>query len=146
MFIRRFLWSPALAAALLIALAGGARAESYRVSPAATAATKAAVAEGRPPLHGFPAIEDVTLDIPHTLHPGSLVRATVITSRNVGYVEGRIKYWNVAFEHVRPGVFRLDYHVPLLPPTALGKWTFDVVARSIDGVEIRRSYPIVYRY
>ena len=80
------------------------------------------------------------------LHPGTNIRASVETSPNVNYVEGRVKYWNVAFKQVGPGKFDLNYRVPLLPPDALGHWDLQVVARSVDGVEIRRSFPVTYRY
>lgn len=134
------------ALALVVATRAVAGAEAYVVSPAASPATKAAVAAGIPPEHGFPQIEDVEWTMPPKLHPGTQIRATVRTSPNVGYVEGRVKYWNVAFAQVGPGMFRLDYRIPLLPPSAVGRWTLEVIARSVDGVEVRRSFPVVYTY
>src|SRR5476651_2038712 len=83
---------------LLVALLNGvAAAESYVVSPKATDETKAAVAAGRPPEHGFPEIHDVQFTSSAQLRPGSSLQATVVTSPNVRYVEGRVKYWNVIF-------------------------------------------------
>jgi hypothetical protein len=34
----------------------------------------------------------------------------------------------------------------MLPPTALGHWDFEVIARSVDGVEVKRTFPIHYSY
>jgi hypothetical protein len=138
-------WRSLICTVLLAGLLGGsARAESYVVSPKATEETKAAVAAGRPPEHGFPAIQNVDWQSPPALHPGSRVQATVVTSSNVHYVEGRIKFWNFPFREIGPGKFSLDYRVPLLPPNAWGRWDVDVIARSIDGVEVKRSYPVTY--
>jgi hypothetical protein len=131
---------------LAVLLTGVAGAESYVVSPKASDATKAAVAAGRPPAHGFPEIRDVHFDSSAQLHPGTSLHATVETSANVGYVEGRVKYWNVAFRETAPGTFALNYRVPMLPPTALGHWDFEVIARSVDGVEVKRTFPVSYHY
>jgi hypothetical protein len=98
------------------------------------------------PIHGEPEIRDVLWHAPDALHPGSVVDATVLTSANVGYVEGRIRYWNVIFRNVAPGTFALHYRVPLLPPSALGTWNVKVIARSIDGVEVQRTFQFTYHY
>jgi len=132
-----------LFAALLTGVAG---AESYVVSPKASDETRAAVAAGRPPEHGFPEIHAVQFTTSPRLHPGTSIQATVETSENVYYVEGRVKYWNVAFRQVAPGKFALNYRVPLLPPDALGNWDLQVIARSVDGVEIKRDFPVTYHY
>jgi hypothetical protein len=129
-----------------VLLTGTAYAESYVVSPKASNQTKAAVAAGRPPAHGFPEIQSVQFTSTAQLHPGTSLEATVQTSGNVGYVEGRVKYWNVAFVESAPGKFTLNYRVPMLPPTALGHWDFEVIARSVDGVEVKRTFPIHYSY
>jgi hypothetical protein len=129
-----------------VLLTGTAYAESYVVSPKASNQTKAAVAAGRPPAHGFPEIQGVQFTSTAQLHPGTSLEATVQTSGNVGYVEGRVKYWNVAFVESAPGKFTLNYRVPMLPPTALGHWDFEVIARSVDGVEVKRTFPIHYSY
>jgi hypothetical protein len=135
---------------LIIVLAGlltaGARAESYVVSPKASDETKTAVAAGRPPEHGFPEIHGVQFTSSAQLHPGSSVEASVETSDNVAYVEGRVKYWNVPLRQTAPGKFQLHYRVPLLPPAAIGHWDFEVIARSIDGVEVKRTFAVTYRY
>jgi hypothetical protein len=140
MLVRRL----ALTALIAAMLGAPARAESYVVSPKASDETKAAVAAGRPPEHGFPQIENVAWQSPPALHPGSHVQATVETSANVHYVEGRVKYWNFPFHEIAPGKFSLDYRVPLLPPNAWGHWDVEVIARSVDGVEVKRSYPVTY--
>ena len=127
-------------------LTGEAFAESYVVSPKASDQTKAAVAAGRAPQHGFPEIHGVQFTSSAKLHPGTSLQATVETSGNVGYVEGRVKYWNVAFVESSPGKFTLAYRVPMLPPNALGHWDFEVIARSVDGVEVKRTFPINYSY
>jgi hypothetical protein len=127
-------------------LTGVASAQSYVVSPKASDATKAAVAAGRPPEHGFPQIHDVQFTSSAQLHPGSNIQATVVTSDNINHVEVRVKYWNVIFQQTAPGKFQLSYRVPLLPPAALGHWDLDVVARSIDGVEAKRTFPVTYHY
>lgn len=132
---------------LLAALVTGvAAAESYVVSPKASVETKAAVAAGRPPQHGFPEIHDVEFTSSAQLHPGTSLQATVVTSDNVTYVEGRVKYWNVAFRQTAPGKFALVYRVPMLPPAALGHWDLQVIARSIDGVEVKRTFSVTYNY
>jgi hypothetical protein len=57
-----------------------------------------------------------------------------------------VKYWNVLFTQTGPGKFDLTYRVPMLPPSALGRWNLEVIARSVDGVEVRRAFPVTYRY
>jgi hypothetical protein len=136
----------ALAVLLAVTTTAGARAESYVVSPKATEQTKTAVAEGKPPTHGFPEIHDVHFSSAPKLHPGTSLAATVETSDNVMYVEGRVKYWNVAFTQTAPGKFSLSYRVPLLPPNATGHWDLEVIARSVDGVEVKRTFPVNYSY
>ena len=127
-------------------LTGVATAEPYVVSPQASEETKSAVAAGRPPQHGFPEIHDVQFTTSPQLRPGSLIQATVVTSDNINHVEGRVKYWNVLFHQIGPGKFDLNYRVPLLPPAALGHWDLDVIARSVDGVEAKRTFSVTYRY
>jgi hypothetical protein len=127
-------------------LTGFADAQTYVVSPKASDETKAAVAAGRPPEHGFPEIHDVQFTSSALLHPGTSLQATVETSANINHVEARVKYWNVIFQQTAPGKFDLRYRVPLLPPAALGHWDLEVIARSVDGVEVKRSFPVTYRY
>jgi hypothetical protein len=132
-----------LLTALLTGIAG---AESYVVSPKASDQTKAAVAAGRAPEHGFPEIHDVQFTSSAQLRPGVSLQATVVTSANINHVEARVKYWNVIFQQTAPGKFVLSYKVPLLPPAALGHWDLDVIARSVDGVEAKRTFPVTYHY
>ena len=127
-------------------LTGVAGADPYVVSPKASDETKAAVAAGRPPQHGFPEIHDVAFTSSAELRPGSLIQATVVTSDNINHVEGRVKYWNVIFRQIGPGKFDLNYRVPFLPPSAVGHWDLEVIARSVDGVEAKRTFPVTYRY
>jgi len=127
-------------------LTGIAAAESYVVSPVASDETRAAVAAGRPPEHGFPEIHAVEFTSSAQLHPGTSLVATVVTSANVIYVEGRVKYWNVPFHQAAAGKFDINYRVPFLPPGALGHWDLQVIARSVDGVEVKRTFPVTYRY
>jgi hypothetical protein len=130
----------------LASLASAASPETYVVSPKATEATKRAVAQGRAPEHGYPVIENVHWTSTH-VHPGNELRADVITSPNVGYVEGRYKDWNLVFDRINNGrQFHLVYRVPPLPPFMLGHYTIDVIARSVDGVEIRQSFDFTYTY
>lgn len=139
---------PRLPLMMLLAalLTGTAHAETYVVSPKASDAVRSAVAEGRPPTHGFPEIHGVDFAGSPRLHPGSRLVATVSTSDNVYYVEGRVKYWNIVFKQIAPGRFDVSYKVPFLPPSALGHWDLEVIARSVDGVEIKRSFPVTYSY
>jgi hypothetical protein len=127
-------------------LTGIASAQSYVVSPKASDETKADVAAGRPPVHGFPEIHDVQFTSPAQLRPGTNLQATVVTSPNINHVEARVKYWNVIFVQTAPGKFVLSYRVPMLPPAALGHWDLDVIARSVDGVEAKRTFPVTYHY
>jgi hypothetical protein len=131
---------------LVALLTGVAGAESYVVSPKASDETKSAIAAGRPPEHGFPEIHDVHFTSSAQLRPGTSLQATVDTSPNVKYVEGRVKYWNVAFRETSAGKFDINYRVPFLPPSALGHWDLEVIARSVDGVEVKRTFPVTYRY
>jgi hypothetical protein len=91
-------------------------------------------------------IVDVQWHSSPQVHPGSLVEATVLTSDDIGYVEGHIRSWSINFVKVAPGKFQLRYRVPLLPPMALGTWNVDVIAHSMDGISVRRVYRITYRY
>jgi hypothetical protein len=121
-------------------------AQTYVVSPKASEQTKAAVAAGRAPAHGFPEIHEVHFTSSAQLHPGTSLQATVEPSANIAHVEGRVKYWKVDFIEVAPGKFSLKYRVPLLPPSALGHWDLEVIARSVDGVEAKRTFPVHYSY
>ncbi len=129
----------------VVALATAATAETYVVSPKASDATKADIAAGRPPEHGFPVIEGVhwtTLAV----KPGTTLEADVTTSINIDHVEGRYRDWDMAFTQLGLGHFHLTYKVPLLPPFLLGHWTIDVIARSNDGVEAKKTFDFQYKY
>jgi len=102
-----------------------------------------------PPPHGEPKIVSVffsalnektgTLDV----RAGETVTGRVITSPNVGYVEARVETHNQAMHQDGAGKFSLVYTVPWWLPFWLRHgWTFQVIARSIDGVEVKRYYPL----
>ena len=127
------------------AMALSAAAETYVVSPKASDETRAAVAAGRPPEHGFPVIEDVHISSLQA-HPGQYVDGEIRTSPNVGYVEARVRNYNAALPMKSLGHFMLHYKVPWLPPFLVGHWTLQVIARSVDGVEVKRELPLSYQY
>jgi hypothetical protein len=135
----------ALACLLVVFASPLGAAPAYVVSPRASDATKAAVAEGHAPEHGFPEIRSIRWTSAR-LRPGSALEAFVTTSPNVGYVEGRYKDWNLPFERTGLGTFHLVYKVPFLPPFLLGRWHIDVIARSVDGVEVGTTSEFSYGY
>ncbi len=131
--------------AAFVALATTANAESYVVSPKATDATRAAIAAGRAPEHGFPVITSVhwtTLNV----KPGTTLEADVTTSNNIDHVEGRYRDWDMTFTQLGLGRFHLVYKVPFLPPFLIGHWSIDVIARSTDGVEAKKTFDFQYKY
>jgi len=98
-----------------------------------------------PPPHGYPEIKSFTMSSTE-LHAGRPVHGTVETSANVHYVEARIDYRNVPLHEDAPGRFSLNYTVPwYLPPWLRHGYTLQIVARSIDGVEVWRGIPITVR-
>jgi hypothetical protein len=118
--------SPLGLAALAIALAAGPLADA---SPA-------------PPPHGFPEIEALHISATD-IHPGQTLTGWVETSDNVSYVEARIDYRNTPLQHDGAGHFSLRYTVPWwLPPWLRHAYTLQIVARSVDGVETRKSLQI----
>jgi hypothetical protein len=134
-----------LLTSLLLAVPGAATAATPDAMPSATTVPEP-VPGHHVAIHGEPQINDVEWHATRQIHPGSLIEATVLTSNNVGYVEGRIRYWNVIFRNVAPGRFHAKYRVPLLPPSALGTWNVAIIARSVDGVEVKRTYQFNYSY
>jgi hypothetical protein len=95
-----------------------------------------------PPPHGFPAIRSVYVSS-HSVGAGQTIVSRVTTSPNVGYVEARIQNFNQPFTREGLGRFSLSYAVPWwLMPWLRHAWSIDIVARSVDGVETRRSVPI----
>jgi hypothetical protein len=98
-----------------------------------------------PPPHGYPEIKAVSLSTTD-VHPGRPVHGTVETSQNVHYVEARIEYRNVAMHEDAPGRFSLTYTAPWwLPPWLRRRYTLQIIARSVDGVEAVRAIPISVR-
>jgi hypothetical protein len=96
------------------------------------------------PVHGLPQILAIVMPADHNFHAGQTIRGTVETSPNVGYVEARIQYRNKPLHSEGPGKFTLAYTIPWwLPPWLRHDWTLQIVARSIDGVEVKRDIPIV---
>jgi hypothetical protein len=131
---------------LLLAVPAAAWAANLNAMPSATTVPEP-VPGHHVAIHGEPQIDDVQWQhASPQIHPGSLLEATVVTSNNVGYVEGRIRYWNVIFRNVSPGRFHATYRVPLLPPSAVGTWDVAIIARSVDGVEVKRTYQFNYSY
>ncbi len=120
-------------------------AETYTVSPQASQETKDAVAAGRAPAHGLPTIESVAIPSLQ-MRPGQFVDGQVRTSPNVGYVEVRVRNYNAPLVMTSLGHFTLHYRVPFLPPFLVGHWPLQIIARSVDGVEVKRILQIVYRY
>ncbi|MBV8581683.1 MAG: hypothetical protein JOZ86_13740 [Candidatus Eremiobacteraeota bacterium] len=97
-----------------------------------------------PPPHGYPAIKSV--ELPTEVHAGRPVTGTVETSDNVQYVEARIDYRSLAMHEDAPGKFSISYTVPWwLPPWLRHAYALQIVARSVDGVEIWRTVPITVR-
>jgi hypothetical protein len=95
-----------------------------------------------PPPHGYPRIQAIALSATD-IHPGSRVHGSVETSGNVGYVEARIENYNLALHEDAPGRFSLQYTVPWwLPPWLRHPYTLQIIARSIDGVELVRPIAI----
>jgi hypothetical protein len=98
-----------------------------------------------PPPHGYPEIKSFTISTTQ-IHPGRPVRGDVVTSENVHYVEARVDYREVPMREEAPGKFTLSYTVPWwLPPWLRRGYTLQIIARSVDGVEISRTIPITVR-
>ena len=98
-----------------------------------------------PPPHGYPEIRELHLSATD-LRVGRPVSSTVVTSDNVGYVEARVQNFNAAMHQDAPGHFSLTYTVPWWLPFWLRRgYTLQVIARSIDGVELWRDVGISVR-
>jgi hypothetical protein len=143
------MFSPLAAVALAIALLGqaGLPEPSDSPSPVATAvvADELRHVGATPPPHGYPKIHDIALSSTD-IKAGSRVRSTVVTSTNVGYVEARIDNYNLAMHADGEGRFSLAYTVPWwLPPWLRHGYTLQIIARSIDGVEVIRPIGIRVR-
>lgn len=95
-----------------------------------------------PPPHGFPQIEATHISATD-LHPGQTLTGWVETSNNVDYVEARIDFRNTPLKRDGTGRFSLSYTVPWwLPPWLRHAYTLQIVARTVDGVETRKSLQI----
>jgi len=95
------------------------------------------------PVHGMPRILAVSMPDNLNFHAGQTVRGSVETSPNVGYVEARIQYRGTPFHQDGVGKFSLAYTIPWwLPPWLRHKWTLQIIARSVDGVEVKQEFPI----
>jgi hypothetical protein len=103
-------------------------------------------AEPRPsplPIHGLPRILTVDFPADRDFHAGQTIRASVTTSANVGYVEARVQYRNAPLHRDALGRFSLSYTIPWwLPPWLRHEWTLQIIARSVDGVEVKQEFPI----
>jgi len=98
-----------------------------------------------PPPHGYPVIRELHISSTD-LRAGRPVSASVITSENVGYVEARVQNFNAALHQDGPGHFSLSYTVPWWLPFWLRHgYTLQVIARSVDGVEVWRGVGISVR-
>jgi hypothetical protein len=114
------------------------------LGPAGSAAFAEQAAKPSPvPIHGMPRILAVSIPPDSNFHAGQTIRGTVETSPNVGYVEARIQYRNTPLHYDRLGEFSLIYTIPWwLPPWLRHTWTVQIIARSIDGVEVKQDLPI----
>lgn len=98
-----------------------------------------------PPPHGEPKIFSVYLS-QRVMSPGQTITSRVVTSPNVGYVEARIETHNAAMHRDGMGKFSLAYTVPWwLPWWFKHEWTLQIIARSVDGVEVKQRFPITIR-
>jgi hypothetical protein len=95
------------------------------------------------PIHGLPEIISIDLPADRDFHAGQTIRGSVVTSTNVGYVEARVNYRNTPLHRDGLGKFSLVYTIPWwLPPWLRHGWTLQIIARSIDGVEVKEYFPI----
>jgi hypothetical protein len=140
------MFSPFATVALAVVLLAQAGSPEPSVQPVPT--STAVVADevrhvgATPPPHGFPQIHDIAISSTD-IKVGSRVHSSVVTSPNVGYVEARIDNYNLAMHADGGGRFSLAYTVPWwLPPWLRHGYTLQIVARSVDGVEIVRPIGI----
>ncbi len=146
------MFSPFVTVALAAALLAQASSPEPAVPSAPPTAPAAAVVADElrhvgatPPPHGYPQIHDMAISSTD-IKAGSRVHGSVDTSVNVGYVEARVGNYNLAMHADRPGRFSLTYTVPWwLPPWLRHDYTLQIVARSVDGVELIRPIGIHVR-
>lgn len=125
----------ALALGLAVGAAVGAGASTF-AEPAAQPSPL--------PLHGIPKILAISMPADRDFHAGQTIRGSVQTSPNVGYVEARIQYRSAPMKCDGIGKFSLAYTIPWwLPPWLRHAWTLQIIARSVDGVEVKQEIPIV---
>ena len=133
------MFSPIAVLALAAVMLLGQAAPSV---PATVAAPSYTHVGATPPPHGYPQIRSMSIST-RDMHAGQRVTGHVETSNNVGYVEARIDYRNIALQKIGDGRFTLQYTVPWwLPPWLRHGYTLQIIARSIDGVETMRPIPI----
>jgi len=106
-------------------------------------AASAALAEPPPP-HGMPQIHSYEIS-ERVVRSFDTVRGRVETSANVGYVEVRITNYAVAMTREGVGHFTLAYRVPWIPFWLHRGYTLQIIARSVDGVEVKENVPIQLR-
>jgi hypothetical protein len=131
-------------AAIAVTLAAAPR-QPYYFTDKATPETRAAVAAGRQPEKGYPAIYDVAWSTTN-VKPNTTLEAFVTTSTNIDFVGGKYRDWTLRFDQVGPGKFHVKESIPWLPPFMLGRWTIQIIARTSDGVEARKASTISYAY
>ncbi len=96
------------------------------------------------PVHGMPKILAVSMPADRNFHAGQTIRGTVETSPNVGYVEARVEFRNAPLRQDGIGKFSLAYTIPWwLPPWLRHAWTLQIIARSVDGIEVKEYFPII---
>jgi hypothetical protein len=82
------------------------------------------------------------------VRPGDSITGHVQTTPDVGYVEARIGNYNAAFTRTGMGKFSLSYTVPgylAMMPWFKHAWDVQIIARSVTGVEVRKSLPLALR-
>ncbi len=95
------------------------------------------------PVHGMPQILSIDLPADRDFHAGQTIRGSVVTTPNVGYVEARVNFRNEALHQDGVGRFSLAYTIPWwLPPWLRHGWTLQIIARSVDGIEVKEDFPI----
>ncbi len=92
----------------------------------------------------MPKILAISMPADRNFHAGQTIRGSVETSSNVGYVEARVQYRYQPLQRDGVGKFSLSYTIPWwLPPWLRHAWTLQIIARSVDGVEVKQEFPIV---
>jgi hypothetical protein len=95
------------------------------------------------PIHGLPKFISIDIPADRDFHAGQTVRGSVVTTPNVGYVEARVDYRNTPMHRDGLGKFSLVYKIPWwLPPWLRHEWTLQIIARSVDGIEVKQDFPI----